>query len=190
MANPFGIYCERWQWGEELAKAETGAITIPQEVSNPQKILGLSVPGARVTFSILTVLSLFLGVYSVIFYFRAGSRGLSQVEQEVFQIRKQYGDRVVEATSQTTLKGERVISLDSIENLFNTADELGKIVIHQPPIAQGDPHAYYLFDGITRYQYLLGPGYTEEGFEVVKTEEGFEVVKVEQDEGSGDRFAP
>jgi hypothetical protein len=178
------------QWGEELAKTENGAITIPQVVPNPQRILGLSVPGARVIFSILTALSFFLGVYSVIFYFRAGSWGLSRVEQEVFQIKKQYGDRIVEATSQTTLKGERVISLDSIENLFNTADELGKIVIHQPPISQEDHHAYYLFDGITRYQHLLGPGYTEEGFEVVKTEESFEVIKVERDEGSGDRFVP
>jgi hypothetical protein len=141
-------------------------------------------------FSALTVLSLFLGVYSVIFYLRARFWGLSQIEQEVFQIRKQYGDRIVEATSQTMLKGERVISLDSIENLFNTADELGKIVIHQPPISQGDPHAYYLFDGITRYQHLLGPGYTEESFEVIKTEEDFEVRKVEQDEGSGDRLLP
>ncbi len=178
------------QWGEELAKTENGAITISQVVPNPQKILGLSVPGARVTFSIFTVLSFFLGVYSVIFYFRAGSRGLSQIEQEVFRIKKQHGDRIVEATSQATLKSERVIALDSIENLFNTADELGKIVIHQPPISQEDPHAYYLFDGITRYQHLLGPHHAEEGFEVIKTEEGFEVAKVERDEGSGGRFTP
>lgn len=178
------------QWEGELAKTENGAITISQVVPNPQKILGLSVPGARVIFSILTTLSFFLGIYSVIFYFRAGSRGLSQIEQEVFQIRKQYGDRIVEATSQATLKGERVISLDSIENLFNTADELGKIVIHQPPISQEGPHAYYLFDGITRYQHLLGPGYTEESFEVIKTEEDFEVIKTEQGEDSGDRFTP
>ncbi len=58
------------------------------------------------------------------------------------------------------------------------------MIIHQPPISPGDHHAYYLFDGITRYQYLLDYGYTEDGFEVIKTEDGFEVIKVEQGEGS------
>ena len=147
------------RWEEELAKAETGAITIPQVVSNPEKILGLSVLGARVTFSILTALSLFLGVYSVIFYFRTRSWEPSQVEQEALRIKKKYGDRVIEATSQVSVIVERTISLDSIESLVNAADELGKLIVHKPPVSPQEPHVYYVFDGITRYQYLLDTGY-------------------------------
>ena len=35
------------------------------------------------------------------------------------------------------------------------ADELGKPIIHQTPTTAEQSHAYYVFDGLTRYEYLL-----------------------------------
>ncbi len=57
-------------------------------------------------------------------------------------------------TSETLLKEERLISLSSMEDLIKVADELGKLVIHQAPGVSEETHAYYVFDGTTRYQYV------------------------------------
>lgn len=154
------------QWEEELTKTESGSIKTSQVVPNPDKLLGLSVSGAKVVFTILTIIFFLLSFYAVVLYARSRTRGLSRVEQEVTRIKKKYRERIIEATSQIATEGERVISLDSIEDLLGTADELGKPIIHQLPINRGDPHAYYVFDSGTRYQHLIGGTYFETGLEV------------------------
>ena len=45
-----------------------------------------------------------------------------------------------------------------MEDLMKIADELLKPVIHQPPTTPEEAHGYYVFDGATRYEYLLGTG--------------------------------
>ena len=157
------------QWQEELAKTENGSIKTSQVVPNPDKLLGLSVSGARVLFTISTIIFFLLSFYAVVFYVRSRTLGLSRVEQEVLRIKKKYRERIIEATSQIPVKGERIISLDSIENLLITADELGKPIVHHPPINRGDPHAYYVFDGVTRYQHLFGGNYLETDLEIIIT---------------------
>ena len=42
-----------------------------------------------------------------------------------------------------------------MEDLMKIADELLKPVIHQQPATLEEANAYYVFDGATRYQYLL-----------------------------------
>jgi len=154
------------QWQEELAKTENGSIKTSQVVPNPDKLLGLSVSGARVLFTISTIIFFLLSFYAVVFYVRSRTLGLSRVEQEVLRIKKKYRERIIEATSQIPVEGERIISLDSIENLLITADELGKPIVHHPPINRGEPHAYYVFDGVTRYQHLFGGNYLEKDLEI------------------------
>jgi hypothetical protein len=154
------------QWQEELAKIENGSIKTSQVVPNPDKLLGLSVSGAKVVFTILTIIFLLFSFYVAVLYVRSRTGGLSRVEQEIIRIKKKYRERIIEATSQIPTEGERVISLDSIEDLLGTADELGKPIIHQLPISPGDPHAYYVLDSGTRYQHLIGGTYFETGLEV------------------------
>jgi hypothetical protein len=77
------------------------------------------------------------------------------LKEEAQRIKKKYGQRIVEATGQVPIEHDRVISLDTIEDLINVSDEVGKPIIHQAPDTSDDNHAYYVFDGEKWYQYLL-----------------------------------
>ena len=146
-------------WESPLTESQPGSITTIQTISNPKTVLGFPVLGARAAFTILLVVSSLVAFVLSASYFLYRRVGTSGIEQEALRIKKKYGDRVIEATSQIPVTVERTISLDSIESLVNTADELGKLIVHKPPASPQEPHAYYVFDGITRYQYLLGTGY-------------------------------
>jgi len=76
-------------------------------------------------------------------------------EEEALRIRKKYGKLMSEATVHTPMEGEITISLGSMEDLTKMADELGKPIIHLVPTTAEELHAYYVLDGVTRYQYLL-----------------------------------
>ena len=80
---------------------------------------------------------------------------IPQIEKEITSIRKKYGDHMVEAAYQPPLEGENIIAMASMEDLDKMADELGKLIIHSTTDKAKAPHAYYFFDGQTRYQYLL-----------------------------------
>jgi hypothetical protein len=68
---------------------------------------------------------------------------------------------MAEATSQTPVVGEKIISLGSMEDLVKVADELGKPIIHQRPTTPEERHVYYVFDGFTSYQFVLAAGVKE-----------------------------
>jgi hypothetical protein len=166
--TPFGVINETFtqalkgnitgnlvEWDEELTKTQPGSITTIQMIPNPNKYLGLSVSSARNLFTALAgIFCLFL-IFSVVWYVKFKPAELPQIEKEALQARKKYGERMIEATSQTPKVGEKTISLGSMEDLIKVADELGKPVIHQPPGTSEEQHAYYVFDGTTRYQYVL-----------------------------------
>lgn len=164
--TPFGIIDETFtqvingsikgnvlEWDEELTKTQPGSITTSQIF--PNKYLGLSVDLARnLSIALTGVFFLFL-LFSVGWYVKSKPSWFPQIEKEARQVRKKYGKQMVEATDQTMMEGERTISLDSMEDLISVADELGKPVIHQPPSIYKERHAYYVFDGATRYQYVI-----------------------------------
>ena len=157
-------------WESPLIGSQPGSITTTQTISNPKAVLGLSVPGARVALPILMAFSLALVSLAAASHLLYRRVGLADTERAVLRIKKKYGNRVIEATSQTPVVGERIVSLDSIESLVNTADELGKLIVHKPPTSPHEPHAYYVFDSITRYQYLLSTGYAIEDANSIKVE--------------------
>jgi hypothetical protein len=143
------------EWDKELTKTQPSSITTSEMIPNPSKFLGLSVGAAKNLFMALLYLFGFLCLFSVVWYFMFRPEGVSQIERETLQVRKKYRERMAEATSQTPALGEKTISLGSIEDLIKVADELGKPVIHQPPRISEEQHAYYVFDGATRYQYII-----------------------------------
>jgi len=143
------------EWNEELRESKPGSITKTEIIPNPNKYLGLSVDRLRMLTLILGGIFLVLLVTSLVFYNRFKLPEPSLIEKEVLQAEKKYGDRIAEATSQTPMEGGWIVSLDSMEDLIKLADELGKPVIHQPPSASEKQHAYYVFDGATRYQYVF-----------------------------------
>jgi len=149
------------EWNEELVKTEPGSITTSQMIPNPNKYLGLSVSVARNLSAAVAGIFLLFFLFSVVLYVRFKPTELSQMEKEVIHIRKKYGKRIAEIMSQTPVEGEKIISLGSMEDLIKVADELLKPIIHQAPTTPEEAHGYYVFDGATRYQYLLGTG-TEE----------------------------
>jgi len=158
------------EWNEELTKSEPSSITTSQMIPNSEKYLGLSVSVARSVSAAMAGGFFLLCVFSVVLYVRFKPAELSQIEKEALQVRKRYGKRIAEATSQTPLEGEKIISLGSMEDLIKVADELGKLIIHQAPTTPEEAHAYYVFDGATRYQYLLATGGKEQASNAEKTE--------------------
>ena len=143
------------EWNEELVESKPGSITTSRMIPNPNKYAGLSVSGIRILSAIAMSGMVLLFLYFLRLYMKFKPAEVSKIEKEIRLVEKKYGERIVEATSQTPIKGEKIISIGSMEDLIKVADELSKPVIHQTPSTPEEAHAYYVFDGITRYQYVL-----------------------------------
>ena len=142
------------EWNEELIKTQPGSIKETRLIPNPNKYLGLSVRGIRNLIFAVTGVFFLLSLFSVVLYVRFKPVKLPRIEEEALRVRKKHGERMAEATGHTPTEGEKTISLGSMEDLIKVADELGKPIIHQAPSISGETHAYYVFDGATRYQYV------------------------------------
>ena len=150
-------------WKEELAQTQPGSIQKTELVPNPNKYLGLSVAGARNSSAAVAGVFFLFFVFSVVLYVRFKPAELPEIEREALRIRKKYGELMAESTVDMPMKVSRTISLGSMEDLIKVADELGKPVIHKAPSTSEEPHAYYVFDGATRYQYLFAINGREQG---------------------------
>jgi len=142
------------EWNEELTKARPGSIKETRLIPNPNKYLGLSLADARSLSAVMAGVFFLLSSLSVVLYVKFKPVKLPRIEEEALKVRKKYGERIAEATGRTPTEGKQAISLGSIEDLIKIADELGKPIIHQAPSISEEPHAYYVFDGATRYQYV------------------------------------
>ena len=60
----------------------------------------------------------------------------------------------MKALDQTPPEAEKVVILDSMEDLVKVADELAKPIIYQSPQSSIEPYVYFVVDGTNRYQYL------------------------------------
>ena len=158
------------EWNEELVESKPGSITTSRMIPNPNKYVGLSVSGIRILSAIVMGSMVFLFLYFLRRYMKFKPVEVPKIEKEISLARKKYGERIVEATSQTPVKDEKIISIGSMEDLIKIADELSKPVIHQAPSTPEEAHAYYVFDGATRYQYVLTADIKEEGSNAQRTE--------------------
>jgi hypothetical protein len=142
-------------WNEELEMTQEGAITTTHIIPNPNRYLGLSVDGVKKTSLILGLIFLAIFIASLVFYNQTKPTELPLFEKEALSIGKKYADRIAQASSQTPVASEKIISLGSIEDLVKVADELGKPIMHQPPTNLEKQHTYYVLDGTTQYQYIV-----------------------------------
>jgi len=142
-------------WNEELQKTQEGAITTTRIIPNPNRYLGLSADGLKTTSLILGLIFLAIFITSLVFYNQTKPAELPLFEKEALSVGKKYADRIAQASSQTPAAGEKIISLDSIEDLVKVADELGKPIMHQPPTTSEKQHTYYIIDGASQYQYII-----------------------------------
>lgn len=149
------------EWNEELVESKPGSITASRMIPNPNKYVGLSVSGIRILSAIVMGSMVFLFFYFLRLYMKFKPVEVSKIEKEIRLVQKKYAERMAEATSQTPVKDEKIISIGSMEDLIKVADELSKPVIHQAPSTPEEAHAYYVFDGATRYEYLLATGSKE-----------------------------
>jgi len=83
---------------------------------------------------------------------KQGSRGKSR---EADRVKKKYGDWIVDTVNLPSHADDRVISLNSLEDLIKVAEETGKPVIHKMSTTPKGEHTYHVFDGATRYDYTL-----------------------------------
>lgn len=82
-------------------------------------------------------------------------RGVSKIEKEVMVAKKKYGDWIVDTEDIPARADDRVISMNSLEDLIKVAEEIGKPVIHKKSPTPKGEHTYHVFDGATRYDYTL-----------------------------------
>ncbi|MBA7477364.1 hypothetical protein ES707_12773 [subsurface metagenome] len=157
-------------WNEELSLTQEGAITTTRIIPNPSRYLGLSAGGVKMTSLILGLIFLMLFIASLVFYNKFKPAELPMFEKEALAAGKKYSDRIAEASSQTPMAGEKIISLGSIDDLVKVADELGNPIIHQPPTAAEKQHTYYVIDGTTQYQYIITKQSKERRSNVGKSE--------------------
>jgi hypothetical protein len=147
------------EWNKDLTKTQSGGIKTTNIVTNSQKYLGLSLSAARTTSLILMVIFLLLTALTMVFYFRYRPAPVPTTVKKVAQLKKKYGQRMAEATGNSMIDisadSRNVLTLDSMEDLIKIADELAKPIIYQEPGPDGEQYAYFVLDGINRYQYLL-----------------------------------
>lgn len=86
---------------------------------------------------------------------KSRGRGVAKIEKEVMVAKKKYGDWIVDTEDIPTRADDRVISLNSLEDLIKVAEEIGKPVIHKKSPTPKGKHTYHVFDGATRYDYTL-----------------------------------
>ena len=142
-------------WNEELEMTQEGVITTTHIIPNPNRYLGLSVGGLKMTSLILGLIFLAIFIASLVFYNQTKPAELPFFEKEALSVGKKYADRIAQASSQTPVASEKIISLGSIEDLVKVADELGKPIMHQPPTTSEKQHTYYVIDGASQYQYII-----------------------------------
>jgi hypothetical protein len=140
-------------WGGGLADSKPGSINTSQTV--PNQFLGLPVGQARILFSILPVIFVPLFLYLLVVYARFKPAGLPEIESEARRARRKYKDLIIDVQElPATTVIERVISLNALDELITTAEELGKVVLHK---AEKEKHTYCVVDTMTRYQYVSEP---------------------------------
>jgi hypothetical protein len=142
-----------WSKGLGLTSTKPGAITIQQEIPNPEKVVWVGIPEARILYPIvLSVFTIGITFYVCDFLYHRSVRRVSAIDREVKRIQKKGKGFISEVTALPQVQNETVIELDSPESLLITAQGLLKPILHYEIRGL---HVYSVLDGTARYQYVL-----------------------------------
>lgn len=132
-------------WPKETEETKTGSFT--ETIITPNTGRNTTITGS------LGVLGMALAVLLYTYWSYSQTKGIQipAAEAEAIRAKKEHKDIIVDVQALPPMKGQVVIPLDSLDELIKIADALLKPVLHQ---AEVDKHAYYVTDGITRYQYI------------------------------------
>jgi hypothetical protein len=140
-------------WDGDLEDSKAGSIETTEVIRKQEKYLGLPVTQARILFVTVAGIIFILFMFSLLMYFRSGPEKPTDIEREVQRAGKKYKDIIVEIKELPGVKpGEKVVSLDTLDDLIKAAQGLLKPVLHK---AEKDRHIYCVFDVPIRYEYLL-----------------------------------
>ena len=143
-------------WDGDLKKSKPGSIETTEIIRNQEKYLGLPVTQLRILSATVAGTIFILSVFSLLMYVRSRSERPAEIERKAQRARKKYKDIIVEIKELPELKpGETIMSLDSLDDLIKAAQGLLKPILHK---AEKERHIYCVFDGSTRYQYVLATG--------------------------------
>jgi hypothetical protein len=139
-------------WTGVLKKAEPGVITTDRVVMQPGKLWGMPVMLARVIFGVGAGLMLVLLLIGLMGSPLLGG-SYAQTERQAREMLSKYKDIIIEARDMPEIKAdEKVLSVNSLEDLIKTSQGLLKPILHKAEYGQ---HVYCVFDDSTRYQYVI-----------------------------------
>jgi hypothetical protein len=139
----------------DLSQRKSGGIEKTEKVFQPGVI-------EKRKHSLIMTLAVFFVFIAFAVLTKGEKRMLSETEKgakEVKEVMKKYGDWIVnteDLPSGAGMEDQSIIHLSSFEDLIKVAEELGKPVLHKLPSNAEEKHAYYVFDGSIRYEFLLG----------------------------------
>ncbi|MCJ7744369.1 MAG: DUF5305 domain-containing protein, partial [Dehalococcoidales bacterium] len=146
------LYANTLTWDKELTKTEPGSIKQTVLVRNPDKLLGLSVNEARITFAVATGIFAILFLYLLVIYMRLRPVEVPSIVREARRARKKYKGTIADVVELPAVRaGETVITFNSLDELATAADALLKPVLH---LTETDKHTYCVIDGLIRYEYV------------------------------------
>lgn len=114
----------------------------------------LDVLAQRVTLSIIVSV---LVLITIIFFGITKNRiedSIDATEKEIIDIKKKYGDIIIEAKVAGDTKEDNIVILGNIEDLVKVASEVEEPVIHKYEESE-ERYIYYVYDGYTRYEYSI-----------------------------------
>ena len=139
-------------WEGDFIDSKPATIERTRTVPNPDKIVGLPINVARISFVTLASIAFILLLFLVLWNVWLKPEILPFQEKEALRARKKYRNVVVDVRELPEAEVmEMVIRLGSLDAIIKTADNLLKPVLH---MSEGDRHTYCVIDGFTRYEYV------------------------------------
>jgi Tfp pilus assembly protein PilO len=130
---------------QNLTRVQSGSITENLSTTN-------NVWPARIASLCGILLVVLIGYYVISESIKVAPAPLSVLEKEAIQVKKKHKDIIIDVSELPELKDQdRVIILNSLEELVKAADGLLKPVLHK---AETDKHTYCVIDADFRYEYV------------------------------------
>lgn len=137
--------------GLNPGESRTGTLTAIRQV--PVQL----VEETRLGFSVTTVITLLLLAALLFFTAAAREEKPGPAEKKLARILKQHGDRLVAFRKEMySLATDRVLEVNSFEDLIKAADELAKPVLYnQPKTVDGCEHSFFVVAETGIYRYTI-----------------------------------
>lgn len=138
-------------WGDELTQSASHSIT--KTVITPH-------PKVKTRRTYLTIPTALLGIMLLYFLWLSSTHlrkaRPSAADQEAHKAKKKYKGIIidVEELPQVQASGD-IVPVHSLTDLIRLSDSLLKPVLHKVPANEGEPHAYFVFDGTSWYKHAF-----------------------------------